>query len=190
MMLVSLVLALWLQTPSPASLFEQAQPWTDYLAATKQQHDQWVRNAGRPVPDAIVTRLSAVASGLTLLVVAEDWCSDSVNTVPYLGTLAARTGVEMRVVNSTTGRSLMDAHHTPDNRGATPTVILLRGGQEVGAWVERPGVLQTWMLGPGQAQAQADRLARKLSWYEWNRGDATLEDIVALAEGKGSGAGR
>jgi hypothetical protein len=184
MMLLTFVFALWMQTPSPVSLFEQAQPWADYLAATTQQHEQWVRNAGRPVPDALVTRLSAVSSGLTLLVVAEDWCSDSVNTVPYLATLASRAGVEMRVVNSQTGRALMEAHRTPDNRAATPTVILLRGGKEVGAWVERPAVLQTWMLGPGQAIAQADRLTRKLSWYEWNRGDATVEEIVLLAEGK------
>ena len=33
----------------------------------------------------------------------------------------------------------------------------------------------------------AARQTRKLSWYEWNRGDDTLADIVALAE-KTSGA--
>ena len=67
------------------------------------------------------------------------------------------------------------------------TVVLLRDGREVAAWTERPAVLQAWMLGPGAALAQADRQTRKLSWYEWNRGDDTLADIVALAE-KTSGA--
>lgn len=183
-MIVCLLFALWIQATPLTSLFDQGQPWADYLQATRQQHEQWVRNAERPVTEALVARLKAVAPGLRLLVVAEDWCSDSVNTVPYLGALAARAGVEMRVVNSQAGRALMEAHRTPDGRAATPTVILLRDGREAGAWVERPSTLQTWMVGPGQAVPQADRLSRKLSWYEWDRGDSTLQEIVTLAERK------
>lgn len=182
-----LFLALWVQAGPLTTLFDQAQPWPDYLQATTQQRDQWTRNAARPVPEALVNRLKAAGTGLRLLVVAEDWCSDSVNTVPYLASLAARAGVELRVVNSQAGRGVMEAHRTPDGRAATPTVILLREGREVGAWVERPAVLQSWMLGAGAALAQADRQQRKLSWYEWNRGDDTLGDIVTLAE-KSAGA--
>ena len=42
----------------------------------------------------MLVSLKAAGTGLRLLVVAEDWCSDSVNTVPYLATLATRAGVE------------------------------------------------------------------------------------------------
>jgi hypothetical protein len=34
-----------------------------------------------------------------------------------------------------------------------------------------------------QALRQGDRVSRKMSWYDWDRGDSTVAEIVALAEG-------
>jgi len=187
-MLISLLtLLLTIQTVAPTAaqapaLFDKGLPWTDYLASTKAQRDLWVRNATRDVSGPLVERLRKAGTGLTLLVVAEDGCSDSVNSIPYLGQLATKAGVDLRVINSEVGKPIMEAHRTPDGRGATPTVIFIRDGKEVAAWVERPATLQTWMIGPGAALNQAERQQRKLSWYEWSRGDDALREIVALAE--------
>lgn len=189
-LLVTLVVAQ--EPPRAAAVFDQARPWTDYLGATDRQHELWVRNAGRAVSPVLVDRLKKAAPGLRLLVIAEAACSDSVNSIPYLGTLAAAAGVEMRVVDSVVGRPFMDAHHTPDGRGATPTVILIRDGREVAAWVERPTVLQTWILQAGSRLAPDERQERKLQWYEWSRGEDALAEIVALAEqtaGRGPAGG-
>lgn len=164
------------------ALFEQGAPWADYLASTKQQHDTWVRNAARPVSSALVDRLRAAGNGLRLLVVAEDWCTDSVNSIPYLGTLAGKAGVDMRVVNSQTGKSVMEAHRTPDGRAATPTVVLLRNNQEVASWTERPVVLQSWFAEMEGKIESVERQQRKLSWYDWSQGADALKEIVALAE--------
>lgn len=168
--------------PQAAAVFEHAMPWTDYLASTKQQRDIWVRNAGRDVPAALVGRLRKAGTGLQLLVVAEDWCADSVNSIPYLGTLAGKAGVDMRVVNSEVGKPFMEAHRTPDGRAATPTVILIRDGKEVASWTERPAALQTWFLDMNGKIEQAERQQRKTSWYEWSRGSDALQEIVVLAE--------
>lgn len=186
--MVTMLLTLFLaagpaQTPAQAvALFDQGLPWTEYLASAQQQRVTWVRNAGRSVPAALVDRLRKVGAGLRLLVVAEDWCSDSVNSVPYLGTLAAKAGVEMRVVNSQIGKPIMEAHRTPDDRAATPTVILIRDGKEAGAWVERPAALQTWFLDMADKIDSAERQQRKMNWYDWSRGDDALREIVVLAE--------
>jgi len=187
MLTALLTVFLAFHTPAPAmsqapALLDQGLPWTEYLASTKQQHDLWVRNAGRAVPADLVERLRKAGANLRLLVVAEDWCSDSVNSIPYLGSLAAKAGVDLRVITSEPGKPIMEAHRTPDGRAATPTVILIRNGKEVAAWVERPAVLQTWMLGPGAALDQADRQQRKTGWYDWSRGDDALREIVVLAE--------
>lgn len=179
--------SMWQVTVDPAALFAQGAAWPAYLESVQQQRDTWARHAARPVPDALVNRLTVASTGLRLLVVAEDWCSDSVNTVPYIATLAARANVELRVVNAQLGKSVMEAHRTPDGRAATATVVLLRDGREVGAWVERPSALQGWMLGAGAALPPAERLQRKLSWYEWNRGDDTVAEIVTLAEKSAGG---
>jgi hypothetical protein len=171
------------QTPaSAAALFEHALPWTEYLAGTQQQRALWLRNADRDVPAALVDRLRKAGSGLHVLVVAEDWCSDSVNSIPYLGTLATKSGVDMRVVTSDPGKPLMEAHRTPDGRAATPTVILIRDGKDVAAWVERPAVLQSWFLDAASKLDSAERQQRKLNWYDWSRGDDALREIVVLAE--------
>ena len=172
--------------PSPAvqaaSVLNDGMPWADYLASTKQQREIWVRNAAREVPAALVERLRKAGLGLKLLVVAEDWCSDSVNSVPYLGSLATKAGVDMRVVNSVVGKPFMEAHRTPDGRAATPTVILIRDGKEVAAWVERPTVLQTWFIDMANKIDSSERQMRKMSWYDWSHGDDALAEIVALAE--------
>ncbi len=182
-MLLTLFLAAGPQAPAQAvALFDQGLPWTEYLAGAQQQRVLWVRNAGRDVPAALVDRLRKVGAGLRLLVVAEDWCSDSVNSVPYLGTLSAKAGVDMRVINSQVGKPIMEAHRTPDGRAATPTVILIRDGKEAGAWVERPAALQTWFLDMADKIDSAERQQRKMNWYDWNRGDDALREIVALAE--------
>jgi hypothetical protein len=168
--------------PQAAAMVDQGLSWTDYLAGTKQQRELWVRNAGRDVPADLVSRFKKAGTGLRLLVVSEDWCSDSVNSVPYLGTLATKAGVDIRVINSVVGKSIMEAHRTPDGRAATPTVILIRDGKEVASWTERPAVLQTWFIDMATKIDSAERQQRKMSWYDWSHGDDALREIVTLAE--------
>ena len=96
--------------------------------------------------------------------------------------LTSGAGIELRVVDFKTGKAIMDAHHTPDGRASTPTVVLLRGDQEVAAWVERPASLQWWYLDMADEISDKERLERKMSWYEWNRGSDALTEIVVLAE--------
>ncbi len=116
------------------------------------------------------------------MVVAVAACSDSVHTVPYVATLAREAGVPLRIVDNKVGKPIMDAFKTPDGRGATATVALLRGDVLVAAWVERPVQLQTWLLGPAASLSQEDRMARKFGWYEWDRGESTMAELVALVE--------
>jgi hypothetical protein len=94
-------------------------------------------------PDALVTRASAAGSGWKLLVVTVPGCSDSVNSMPYLASFLDKVpSVEMRLINGTVGKAVMEAHRTPDGRAATPTVILLDDQfNERGCWIERPAPL-------------------------------------------------
>lgn len=164
-------------------LFEQGKTWEDFLAAADSRPETWKGNAARSRPSKeLVDRLRSAAGDLRLLVVAVAACSDSVHTVPYVATLAREAGVPLRIVDSTVGKPVMDAFKTPDGRGATATVALLRGDRLVAAWVERPVALQTWLLGPASSLPQAERMDRKFGWYEWDRGESTMAELVALAE--------
>ena len=156
--------------------------WNQFLASTKVQRKTWLENAGRDVPPGLVDRFKWAGDGLRLLVVTADWCGDSLHSVPYIAKLASSAGVELRLVDFKTGKAIMDAHHTPDGRASTPTVVLLRGDQEVATWVERPASLQWWYLDMADEISDEERLERKTSWYDWNRGSDALTEIVVLAE--------
>lgn len=191
-MLTALLTVLAFVVPAQASqqpitggnaLFEQGKTWEDFLASADSRPETWKGNAARSRPSKeLVDRLKGAAGDLRLLVVAVAACSDSVHTVPYVATLAREAGVPLRIVDSTVGKPVMDAFRTPDGRGATATVALLRGDRLVAAWVERPEALQTWLLGPASSLPQGERMDRKFGWYEWDRGESTMAELVALVE--------
>ena len=164
-------------------LFEQGKTWEDFLATADSRPETWKANAARSRPSKeLVDRLKGAAGDLRLLVVAVAACSDSVHTVPYVATLAREAGVPLRIVDSSVGKLVMDTFKTPDGRGATATVALLRGDRLVAAWIERPEALQTWLLGPASSLPQDERMSRKFGWYEWDRGESTMAELVALVE--------
>jgi hypothetical protein len=166
-----------------AAIFDQGKPYEDFVAAAESRPEVWKANTKRARPPAVlVDRLKAAGTGLRFVVVATAPCSDSVHIVPYVAALAREAGVPLRVVDPSIGKPIQDAFKTPDGRGATPTVALLRGDKVVAAWVERPVALQTWMLGPAAALSSADRMDRKFGWYEWDRGESTMAELVDLVE--------
>jgi hypothetical protein len=187
-MLSILLTTLLLQSaPSsdPAVLFEKGVTFDQFLAEAESQKATWQTNAGRnTIKPEMTERLKNAGADLQILVIAEAACSDSVNVLPYLARLASSAGVELRIVSKATGLAVAEAHRTPDGRAATPTVILLRRGKEAGAWVERPAVLQAWYISMEGKLTSAERLSRKLAWYDWDRGDTSTSEILALAERK------
>jgi len=151
--------------------------------AATAPRDVWLKTAASAiVPADIDERFRRVSGGLRLLVVAEDRCPDSVNAVPFIAAAAAAAGVPLRIVDRKAGEPLMSRHRTPDGRPATPTVVLLRHGDEVGAWVERPGVVQQWFLSMATNPDSVKRFAERQSWYDSDRGHTVLAEILSLAE--------
>jgi hypothetical protein len=119
--------------------------------------------------------------------VAVDACSDSVSTIPYLAELVARVeGLDMRIVDATVGREIMESHRTPDGRPATPTVLLLDADwDEAGCFIERPPALQTWLL--EEAFDNDEFFAAKMGWYEEDGGRDTVEAFVEMLEAAAHG---
>jgi hypothetical protein len=170
------------QAPSAASLFDEGITFQEFLSGVQAQRRTWEENSARPDPPAaLVDRLKRAGTGLKLLAISEAACSDSVQTVPYIARLASLAGIELRIVTKARGLPLLERHRTPDGRTATPTIVLLREGKDAGAWVERPEVLQAWFIAHGELSSR-ERVARKTSWYDWDRGASTLAELVALVE--------
>jgi len=166
-----------------AALFAHGVTFAQFLAHATAQFETWRINAARTdIARADVERLSRVGRGLRLLVVAEDWCPDSVHTVPYIANLAAAAGVELRIVDRTAGDAVMARHRTRDGRKVTPTVVLIKDGRDVGAWVERPAELQALFFSMATDPESARKFADRASWYDADRGRTTIAELLALAE--------
>ena len=101
---------------------------------------------------------------------------------PYIVKLASAAQVDVKILDRTTGQAVMEQHRTPDGRAVTPTVVLVRDGRDVGAWVECPAVLQQMFRSMASSQALRDQFERRQSWYDADRGRTTLAEIVSLAE--------
>src|SRR3954470_547473 len=125
------------------AIFEKASDWSQFLTGVKAQRERWIGNAARAtVPPALAQRIERAAPGLRLLIVAQDWCLDSVNTVPYVARLASSARIPVRVADRTGGEPLMKLYRSRDGRTVTPIVVLLREDRVIGAWVERPAPLE------------------------------------------------
>lgn len=167
------------------ALFARGIPFAEFYAKAEKRRDLWERNWGWAAPpDALVARAKATGVSWKFLAVAVDACSDSVSTIPYLAKLVSMLpGVELRIIGSDIGRAIMDAHKTPDGRGATPTVLLLDASYaERGAFIERPSELQTWILAQKGTLSDDAIVTRKMQWYTDDRGLKTLEEIVVMME--------
>ncbi len=173
--------------PAGASLeeiYRNGVTFPEFLESATRRKDLWSRNYSN---GAVDSRALARARGLTrpwrLLVVAEDWCSDSVNTIPFVALLAEQAeAIELRVVSSQVGKALMESHPTPDGRPATPTLLVLdEGFEEVGCWVERPSPLQAWALEHRESLGE-DFLPQKMEWYREDAGRSTVDEVLAVIE--------
>ncbi|MGH9142679.1 MAG: thioredoxin family protein [Vicinamibacterales bacterium] len=168
---------------APARVFGTGVTFAQFLEHARAQREVWLANSSRAdIPVEIVNRLKRVRDGLRVLIVAEDWCADSVHTVPYIANLASAAGVETRIIDRTEGAPIMLTHRTRDGRPVTPTVVLLRHGRDVGAWIERPAPLQQLFFAMATDKESARRFAERERWYDVDRGRTTLAEFVALAE--------
>lgn len=173
------------------AIWDQGTSFQTFLAGARARVQTWKDNYGYGVlePD-VRRRVDALPGSWRVLVVLEDRCSDSVQTIPYLATLAdsAAGRIELRIVNSTVGRPIMDSHRTRDDRGATPTVLLLDEDlKEIGCWVERPAPLAEWAYAERDKYGEDEFVRRKTEWYRKDRGRTTLRELLTMMETAGPG---
>ncbi|HJU72948.1 MAG TPA: thioredoxin family protein [Gemmatimonadaceae bacterium] len=168
-----------------AKLFASGETFAAFLEKAKARKEQWHGNYGKAaVPDALAARAARITGTWNVLVVAVDSCSDSVSTIPYIAKLVeTMPNVTLRIVNSTDGKEVMEGHRTPDDRAATPTVILLDSAfVERGCWVERPRELQAKIAGEKKSDKNAEVFEGKMAWYEKDQGASTQAEFVEMLE--------
>lgn len=168
-----------------AKLFASGVPFSEFLSNAKERKELWNTNYGRAaVADAVLARATRISGTWNVLVVAVDSCSDSVSTIPYIAKLVeSMPNVALRIVDPKAGKEVMEAHRTPDNRAATPTVILLDSSfTPRGCWIERPRELREWISGEKKSNGDGGVFNGKMNWYEKDAGASTVAEFVEMLE--------
>ena len=167
-----------------AGLYAKGTTFAEFLENARARRDEWRAhyNDATVTPD-LITRMRALPGKRRLLIVAEDWCSDSANTIPYIVRLVdgAPERLELRMIDSERGKSIMEAHRTPDGRTATPVVIILaEDGRVLGAWTERPSSTQTWFLEKQKTTMHKPLHDELNDWYAKDAGKTTVAEIADI----------
>ena len=172
--------------PDYQAFYNTGIPFAEFLDRARARRDEWrQRYNDAAVTADLVTRMRALPDHRLILAVAEDWCSDSINTVPYIARLVdgAPERLSLRIIDSKVGRPVMNANLTPDGRAATPTIVVLReDGEVLGSWVERPSTAQRWFLEQRKTVKHDPLHERLMNWYAEDAGRTTLAEIAALLE--------
>lgn len=166
------------------SRFERAVPFDEFLDSTVANTELWRATARRAVVDTeTAARAAALPGRWQLLVLADDWCGDAVNSLPYIARLAELTpGWEMRVLGRDADPDIMDAHLTNGSRSIPVVILLDEDFTECAWWGPRPAELQEWVLGPGRELPKEDRYRDVRRWYARDRGRTTLDELLTLME--------
>jgi hypothetical protein len=177
----------------PGVLWNDASPYS--LDAVTAREEDWARaeHAADSLPGQLVEdarrTVARIDGGLRVLAVSEDGCIDSAHSIPHLAALAdAVAGLELRLVDSSAGRALSEAHPSPDGRAATPTVLLLdEAGELRGCWIERPAPVQSWYLANPDGLGRTELYSAKTAWYEADGGVHLIAEFNGILRAAAAG---
>jgi hypothetical protein len=162
--------------------FERGRTFSEFLAGVEANTDLWQATSRRaPIHPEALARVSAAGGRWRLLVLADDWCGDAVNTLPVIARLAeAAPSLELRILGREHLLEIMDRHLTRGARSIPVVVLLDEAGEERGWWGPRPRVLQDWFDSEGRLLEKLERYREIRRWYARDRGATTSSEIAEM----------
>jgi hypothetical protein len=156
-----------------------------FLDSTVENRELWHAVAARVrLADEVVARVQALEGDWKVLVLADDWCGDAVNTLPVVEKLLEAGGVRsLRVIPRDAFPDLMDRHLSGTARSIPIVLVLSPEGEVLGQWGPRPSALQALFEAELRPLPSEDRYRAVRTWYARDRGVQTAEEIAGLLEG-------
>jgi hypothetical protein len=164
--------------------WDRAVPFSAFLPTAKKYPELWEAQWRRSeIPATALARVNALPGAWRLLVLNEDWCGDSVNTVPLMARLASESStLELRLLGRDVLPPVMDAFLTGESRSIPKAIVIDAEGVAHGAWGPRPAPLQSWVLGEGRTLDATERYKQIRAWYVRDRGATMINELVAVLE--------
>jgi hypothetical protein len=164
------------------ALWDQALTYDEFVKQSTEHCALWtgVYRLAR-IPPWALDRACEQGRTLRLLVLAEDWCGDASNTVPYIAKLGAQAQcLEMRILRRDEHPEVMDRYLTGTSRAIPIVVVLDDRWQEIGHWGSRPAELQAWVMDARKTITKEELYPQIRRWYAKDKGESTLREILSL----------
>ncbi len=164
------------------ALWDEALTYDEFLKQSTEHCALWngVYRLAH-IPAWALERACERGRTLRLLVLAEDWCGDASNTIPYVAKLGAQAQcLEMRILRRDEHPEVMDRYLTGTSRAIPIVVVLDDRWQEIGHWGSRPAELQAWVMEARKTTPKEQLYPQIRRWYAKDKGESTLREILSL----------
>ena len=163
--------------------FLAGETFADFLERPQKYHDLWGALYKRAiVPDEILAHAMNIQKPWHFLVLSEDWCGDSINTLPIVAKLTdAQPLLDMRILGRDANPDLMDAHLTGKSRSIPVIMLLDENFVERAWWGPRPRPLQEWVISH-LAEPSDERYKEVRRWYARDHGVRALTEILDMID--------
>lgn len=164
------------------ALWDGALTYDEFVRQSREHCGLWtgVYHLAR-IPAWAVERACEGGRRFRLLVLAEDWCGDASNTVPYVAKLGDQARcLEMRVLRRDEHPEVMDRYLSGTSRSIPIVIVLDAAWREIGHWGSRPRPLQAWVLRARQTTPQEQLYPQIRRWYAQDKGETTLREILEV----------
>ncbi len=116
------------------------------------------------------------------MVLTEDWCGDSAQTLPQIAKIAAVSKfVDLRILHRDEHPEIMDQYLTNGSRGIPKLIAFDNAGNELFQWGPRPAFAAKIVAeGLKEGLAKEEIYPKLHAWYAKDRGKTVDKDFVEL----------
>ena len=128
--------------------------------------------------------LNKINQKLFWIVISENWCGDSAQSLPIIAKLASiNSMIDFKVVLRDKNPEFMNNYLTNEKRSIPKLIIFDEDFQELTTWGPRPATAQKLMEAMLEEQIEKPERLKKLHlWYAKNSGREIENEIISLVE--------
>lgn len=136
------------------------------------------------MPEALHSAVAAIDQPQLWMVITEDWCGDSAQTLPVIAAIASINElIELKIIYRDAHPEIMDAYLTEGKRAIPVLVTFDESGRELFRWGPRPESAAA-LVRDSQAQGltKTEFYPKLHLWYGRDRGKTVSEEFLELLQ--------
>ena len=136
------------------------------------------------MPEALQEAVAAIEQPQIWMVITEDWCGDSAQTLPVIEAIASRNDqVELRILSRDDHPAVMEQYLTAGKRAIPVLVAFDETGRELFRWGPRPAAAaQLFREALAQGLSKTEIYPKLHLWYGRDRGKTVSGEFLELLQ--------